>query len=340
MYNRYKRQIKLIGAENQKKLAKASVLIVGAGGIGSPLSLYLAGAGIGKISLIDFDRIELSNLHRQILFNECDLNKPKASTALTKLAVLNSNILIDCFDKKLTPTNAVDFIQNYNLIIDGSDNFQTKYLINDVCCQLGIPFISASIYRNELQLLHVDHSKGCFRCIFPEPPPPTLISNCIDSGVLGSTAGIAGSMACSLAINALLKENYSLSNKLIHFNGNTFKLTQCAIQKQKHCPACELKQLTWPSINHDLYLDEIELNHYLIIDVRENGEDRSSTLSEKDLHLPFSSFLKEELSLPCENILLYCKTGTRSNYASHILRKKGYPAFSLFGGIEYNHLEE
>jgi sulfur-carrier protein adenylyltransferase/sulfurtransferase len=329
---RYCRQITLIGEASQQKLAEASVLVIGAGGIGSPCLLYLGAGGIGKIGIIDHDLVTLSNLHRQILYTEHDIGSPKSSIAYQKLTSLNSNITLCEYNSKLTIENATDIISNYDLIIDGSDNFKTRYLVNDICCQLNKPFISSSIFQNRIQTIFFDITHGCYRCVFPEPPPPFLMNNCSEAGVLGAVTGIAGSITAALAIKYLINQDDIDIQKIITFNGDNFKTEHFAFSKKELCSACHHKSISWPTKDFNLNLQNIDLTNYMVIDIRENNEDRKIKLTDKELHIPFSQLLELPNYIPHKKLLIYCISGLRSDYAAHFLNKNGFQAYSLEKG--------
>jgi len=331
---RYSRQIKLLGEVNQQKLTEVSVLVIGAGGIGSPCLLYLVAAGIGKVGIIDHDVVTLSNLHRQVLYTEHDVGNSKSSVAFTKLSSLNSNVNLSEHNTKLSIENATNIISNYDLIIDGSDNFKTRYLVNDICCQLNKPFINSSIFQNGIQTILFDIKHGCYRCVFPEPPPPFLMNDCSEAGVLGPTTGIAGSITAALAIKYLINQDVKDLNKILTFNSESFQTKAFVFSQNKHCSACHYKRLSWPTINFNLQLQRTNLADYLIIDTRENDEDRKIKLSNRDLHIPFGQLLRFPNHIPHEKLLIYCKSGLRSDYAANFLRKNGFSAFSLENGIQ------
>ncbi|MCE3045431.1 HesA/MoeB/ThiF family protein [Legionella sp. 16cNR16C] len=328
MNDRYCRQIPLLGKKAQSNLENNSILIIGAGGVGSPLSLYLAGSGIGTLGIIDFDNVDLTNLHRQILFSEEDIGKNKARQGAQKLKTLNSEINIKPYAEKLTIKNAKQIFQEYELIIDGSDNFQTRYLANDICCQLNLPLISASIYKSQIQIATINPKVACYRCIFPEPPPPNIIQTCSLSGIIGSTSGIAGSVAASIAIQ-IISNSTALDSKILRINCDNYSSEQLEFRKNPTCRSCKDKLVTWPAVNYRIRLDDIELNDYMVIDIRELYEDRSEILVLNQLHSPFSELINNLPQLPNKKILIYCSQGVRSEYAAHLLRSRGFEAFSL-----------
>ncbi|RUR19921.1 thiamine biosynthesis protein ThiF [Legionella sp. km535] len=326
---RYSRQIPIIEPEGQNKLENASVLVIGAGGVGSPLLMYLAGAGIGKLGIIDFDTVDLSNLHRQILFSENDLGVNKANQGKKRLQQFNSEIKINTYTEKLSIDNAKDIFKKYSLIIDGSDNFQTKYLANDICCQLDLPLISASIYQSQIQIVVINPSQGCYRCLFPAPPPPNLVQNCSISGVIGANAGIAGSMTASMAIQMIAHKTSEFNNIIMKINCDKYSINKLKFVKEPNCCACTKKTLSWPAISCNIELEDVDINNCLLIDLREASEDRSQRTALNYQHLPFSEFIKNPNQLPKVKLILFCSRGNRSEYAAHLLRNEGYDASSV-----------
>ena len=334
MNDRYCRQISLIGKEGQERLKNSSVLLIGAGGIGSPLSMYLAGSGVGKLGIIDFDTVELSNLHRQILFDETMVGKPKAQEGAKRLKKINSKIRLSIHNVALDEVNAETILKQYDLIIDGSDNFKTRYLANDMCCRLALPLISTSIFQSQIQVLTTDSKTSCYRCMFPEPPPPNLVQDCTVSGVLGATAGIAGSLAASIAIRILSTAEESLFGQLLLFDCKTYSSEIIKFRMNSTCPACKHHNLLWPAISFGISINDIRLSDYLVVDIRELDESRINLLTNKQIHIPFSQLISSTPYLPKKKILLYCSHGNRSDYACYILRKAGYDAHSLKYGVE------
>ncbi len=238
---RYSRQIVLkeVGGKGQKKLRESSVLIVGAGGLGCPAALYLTAAGIGKIGILDFDEVDVSNLQRQILHFTKDVGQLKTKSAAEKLKALNPNVTIQTFDMRLTPKNAREIVKQYDYIIDGSDNFATKYIINDACIIEGIPFTIAGILKFDGQILTViPHQTACYRCIFPSPPAPGIVPSCSQAGVFGAIPGIVGSIQASEAIKYLLGFGKLITNGILLINLTNIDFQKLSIQKAENCKAC------------------------------------------------------------------------------------------------------
>ncbi|MBI3016956.1 MAG: molybdopterin-synthase adenylyltransferase MoeB, partial [Deltaproteobacteria bacterium] len=243
---RYQRQIlpPEIGKLGQEKLKASRLLIVGVGGLGSPAALYLALAGVGRVGLVDFDQVDLSNLHRQILYREEDVGKPKLQIAKEKLNALNPQTQVDLYETKLTAQNALDILKNYDVILDGTDNFQTRLLVNDACFFLKKPNVYGSIFKFEGQLSVFDTREGsltrgpCYRCLYPEPPAQSLIPNCAEAGVLGVLPGIVGTLQATEALKLLLGIGKSLVGKLLFFDTLSMKFNEMQFQKRRDCQLC------------------------------------------------------------------------------------------------------
>lgn len=238
---RYSRQIILpeIGGVGQKKLLNAKVLIIGCGGLGSPCAYYLAAAGVGHIGLVDSDKVELNNLQRQILHFTKDVGKPKVESAKEKLAALNPEIQITTYELRLTSKNIFDVIKDYDFIVDGSDNFPTRYLVNDACVLLNKPFSHAGILRFDGQATTIIPRKGpCYRCIFPDPPPPGMVPSCQEAGILGVVAGVLGLIQATEVLKYILGKNELLVGKLLVFNALEMNFRKLNIQRNVNCPVC------------------------------------------------------------------------------------------------------
>lgn len=238
---RYSRQIILpeVGGTGQKKLLQAKVLIIGCGGLGSPCSYYLASAGIGKIGLVDSDKVELNNLQRQIVHFMKDVGKQKTESAKEKLESINSDIEIVTYPIRLTSKNILDIIKNYDIIVDGSDNFPTRYLVNDACVMSKKPFSHAGILRFDGQAITIiPHQGPCYRCLFPEPPPPGMVPSCQEAGILGVVAGILGVIQATEVLKYILGKGDILIGKLLVFNALEMTSRKLNIQRNKDCSIC------------------------------------------------------------------------------------------------------
>lgn len=238
---RYSRQILLpnIGGKGQEKLLKASVLVIGAGGLGSPASLYLAAAGVGKIGIVDSDAVELSNLQRQILHSTKDVGRPKAESAKARLMSLNPDVEVVAIKVRLTSSNILDIIKDYDIIIDGSDNFPTRYLVNDACVISGKPLSHGGIFRFDGQAMLVYPGKGpCYRCLFPEPPPPGAMPSCQEAGILGAVAGIIGMVQANEALKVILGIGEPLIGRLLVFNALSSSFRIVKVPRNEDCAIC------------------------------------------------------------------------------------------------------
>ncbi|MDH7604678.1 MAG: molybdopterin-synthase adenylyltransferase MoeB [Melioribacter sp.] len=252
---RYSRQIILkdVGGIGQQKLLNGKVLIVGAGGLGSPAALYLAAAGVGTIGIIDGDAVDLTNLQRQIIHFTPDVNKPKVESAKEKIEKLNPDVKVITYKERLNAENIIDIIKSYDFIIDGTDNFPTKFLINDACVMIKKPFSHAGILRFNGQTITYTPGNTCYRCIFKEPPPKGLIPTCSEAGILGSVAGVLGTIQATEALKYLLGIGNLLINKLLTFDAFEMKFREISLKKNKNCLICgdnptitELKEYEQP----------------------------------------------------------------------------------------------
>lgn len=238
---RYSRHIilKEVGGKGQQKLLNSKVLIVGAGGLGSPAALYLAAAGIGTLGIVDFDRVALSDLQRQILHTSKDLNKPKVDSAREKLSALNPDTEIITYDERLTSKNALEIIKDYVLVVDGSDNFPTRYLVNDACVLLKKPDVHGSVLRFEGQVTVFMPGDGpCYRCLYPTPPPPGAVPSCAEAGVLGVLPGLIGSIQATEAIKILLNQGKTLKGRLLIYDALNLEFSEVRLKRNPDCPVC------------------------------------------------------------------------------------------------------
>ena len=238
---RYSRHLVLpeVGIEGQEKLKAARVLIVGAGGLGSPLGLYLAAAGIGTLGLVDFDEIDETNLQRQVLYGQSDVGRAKLEVAIERLTEINPFIRINAHPARLDSGNAMEIVGDYDVVVDGSDNFPTRYLVNDACVLAGKPNVYGSIYRFEGQVSVFWGANGpCYRCLFPEPPPPGLVPSCAEGGVLGVLPGIIGSLQANEAIKLVLGKGDSITGRLLVFDALGTEFRELRLKKDPDCPVC------------------------------------------------------------------------------------------------------
>lgn len=238
---RYSRQIILpnVGGKGQEKLISAKVLIIGAGGLGSPCALYLASAGIGKIGIVDSDKVELNNLQRQILHSAKDVGRPKVDSAKDRLSGINQDVEIVSYNIRLTSENILDIIKDYDVIVDGSDNFPTRYLVNDACVISRKPLSHGGIFRFDGQAITIlPHQSACYRCLFPEPPPPGLVPSCQEAGILGAVAGIIGTIQANEILKYILGIGNLLTGKLLVFNALDSSFRQVKVPRDPKCPVC------------------------------------------------------------------------------------------------------
>lgn len=238
---RYSRHIilKEVGGKGQQKLLAARVLLVGAGGLGSPAGFYLAAAGVGTLGIIDGDRVDLSNLQRQILHSTDDLGKSKVVSARETIEALNPDVTVQVYDERLTRDNALDIIRDYDLIVDGADNFATRYLVNDACVLLGKPNVHGSVFRFDGQATVFIPGQGpCYRCLYPAPPPPGTVPSCAEAGVLGVLPGLIGLIQATEAIKLILNTGTSLRGRLLLYNALSLEFNEVRLRQDPGCPIC------------------------------------------------------------------------------------------------------
>lgn len=354
---RYSRHILLpqVGEAGQRALKKSRVLLVGAGGLGSPAALYLAAAGVGTIGLVDFDKVDLSNLQRQIIHGSSGIGTAKIDSARDRLLDINPNVNLEPYETRLTAENALEIAAGYDLIVDGTDNFATRYLVNDTSVLLGIPNIYGSVYRFEGQASVFGAKEGpCYRCLFRDPPPPDLVPSCAEGGVLGVVPGLVGTIQATEAIKMLLGLGENLVGRLLMIDVMTMSFRTLSIQKDPECPACgthEIKELidydeycAGPAAHPSAVVREIEpaqLAHRLengeqleIIDVREPFEWEMGHIPGARL-VPLGRIAEEIPRLDKRReTILYCKVGGRSLSAARQLAEAGVnDVRNLSGGI-------
>ena len=237
---RYSRHIIMqdVGSAGQRKMMAASALIIGAGGLGSPSAVYLALAGVGKLGIIDFDVVELSNLQRQILHHTPDVGRPKVQSALDNIKAYNPDVAVTLHETWLTSENAFDIISQYDIVINGADNFATRYLVNDACYLLGKPLIDGSILIFDGQATVFIPGQGCYRCLFPAPPPPGMVPNCAEAGVLGALTGLVGSIQATEALKHILGIGESLSSRLLVIDALSMQFREVRLRRNPDCPLC------------------------------------------------------------------------------------------------------
>jgi adenylyltransferase/sulfurtransferase len=358
---RYRRQIILpeLGMEGQRRLKASRVLCVGAGGLGSPLALYLAAAGVGRLGLIDFDRVDLTNIHRQILYATTDVGRPKIDAAVERLRALNPEIEVVGHGERLTSANVVSIFEDYDVIADGADNFATRYLVNDACVLSGKPDVCASIYRFEAQLSVFDALRGpCYRCLFPSPPPAELSPSCAEAGVLGVLPGVAGTLQAIEVVKLILGAGEPLIGRLLLIDTLAARFREVAVRKDPACAICGER----PTIRAPQEIDagcalpgpggEIDLEtaremtvgqlegllregaSIEVIDVREPHEHAIARIEGARL-IPLASLPARIDGLDRSKVqVVYCHTGVRSAHAVGLMRRAGLRAINLAGGID------
>ena len=360
--HRYSRHLLIpdVGLEGQRKLKAASVLVVGTGGLGSPVALYLAAAGIGRIGLVDYDVVDFSNLQRQIIHGESRLGDLKVESARDRLLDLNPEIQVDIYNEFLNSQNAFKIAEPYDIIIDGTDNFPTRYLVNDLCVLTGKPNVYGSIYRFDGQASVFNLEGGpCYRCLFPEPPPPGLVPSCAEGGVLGVLPGTIGSIQATETLKLILGVGEPLVGRLLLYDALDLSFQTVKLEKNPDCKVCggnpEVTELIdyeafcgVPAHDHeegsageewDITAQELasklEASGSLrLIDVREPHELEISHLEGAEL-IPLGQFASRLSELDSsEEIVLFCKAGTRSTRALEILASAGFKKVkNLKGGI-------
>lgn len=363
---RYSRHLIMpeVGMTGQKKLKAASVLLIGAGGLGSPLAMYLAAAGVGRLGLVDYDTVDYSNLHRQIIHGTKDVGRLKLESARDRIVDINPHVQVDTYEVPLTSANALELFAPYDIIIDGTDNFPTRYLTNDACVLLGKPNVYGSIFRFEGQASVFYAKEGpCYRCLFPEPPPPGLVPSCAEGGVLGVLPGTIGAIQATEAIKLILGVGEPLIGRLLLYDATTMSFDEVRLRKNPDCPICgEQPTITelidyeqfcgMPAHDHSAYATQangvpsitpLELKRRLdagddliILDVREPHEWEISNLEGLGAVLIPKGQILEHLNEldTAREMVVQCKTGGRSADVIWELQRHGFKKLlNLDGGI-------
>jgi MoaD family protein len=359
---RYSRHLILpeVGPDGQRRIKAGRVLCVGAGGLGSPAALYLAAAGVGTIGVIDFDAVDLSNLQRQILHGTPDVGRSKLQSAKDRITALNPNVRVESYETALTSKNALEIFKDYDVILDGTDNFATRYLVNDACVILNKPNAYGSIFRFEGQA-SVFATKGgpCYRCLYPEPPPPGLVPSCAEGGVLGVLPGIIGTIQAMETIKLILGIGEPLIGRFLIFDALRMKFRELKLRKDPDCPVCGTHPTVKELIDYEQFcgvtpaaaageapaddrdITSVELNErlqrgepLLILDVREPQEYQINRIEGSTL-IPLGELGQRYVELdPSQEIIAQCKSGVRSAKAADFLRQKGFRRVrNLRGGI-------
>jgi len=362
-YQRYSRHIILpeVGLEGQKRLKASSVLCIGTGGLGSPLLLYLAAAGIGRIGIVDFDIVDTSNLQRQIIHGTSWVGKPKIESAKNRILEINPVCQVDLYETMLTSENALEIMEPYDVIVDGTDNFQTRYLTNDACVLLNKPNVYGSIFRFEGQASVFNYQDGPnYRDLFPEPPPPGMVPSCAEGGVLGVLPGIIGTIQATEAIKIILGAGTTLSGRLLVYDAMNMKFRELKVGKLKTRPVieklidydqfCGIPQAKEQEQQEQMQLSEITVtqlkeildsdhaNQYLVIDVRNPNEYEIASIPGTVL-IPLPDIEsgigveKVKNLLNGHQLIAHCKMGGRSAKALAILKEAGIEGTNVKGGI-------
>ena len=344
----YSRQTALreVGAAGQEKLRRAAVLVVGCGGLGVPAMTYLAAAGVGRVGLVDADRLDASNLHRQTAYSLADVGKPKVELAAARLRSLNPEVEVDTHALRLDAASAPAIIERYSLVIDCTDNFATKFLLNDLCVRLGKPVIFSSVYQYEgqLQVVRPDRGGACLRCVWPEATRDGLVGNCAEAGVLGPVPGTFGTLQALEALKLLLDLPGQLADELLMLDLLTLGLTRVRTRRAADCPDHALRRASAigdasAGQGLELSFDPLEralADGFEVVDIREPDElARLATPCSNARHLPLAQLLQGPATItPTGKYLLVCASGRRSLAAAQELRSRGYEeVFSLRGGI-------
>ncbi|CAN5593572.1 molybdopterin-synthase adenylyltransferase MoeB [soil metagenome] len=363
-FARYSRHLVLpeVGVDGQRRLKGGRVLCVGAGGLGSPAALYLAAAGVGTIGLVDFDTVDASNLQRQIIHSTEDVGRSKLASASTRLTALNPNVHLETFDTALTSANALEIFRGFDVVLDGTDNFATRYLVNDACVLLGIPNAYGSIFRFEGQAsVFATQGGPCYRCLYPEPPPPGLVPSCAEGGVLGVLPGVIGTIQATEALKLLLGATTGLIGRLLLYDAWHMQFRQLKLRRDPACPVCGDQPTVRELIDYEQFCgvvpaaaasggpaeDEVTVEELkarldagqpvFVLDVREPNEFQICRIPGSVL-IPLGELPTRLDELPGaadgRDVIVHCKMGGRSAKAVQLLQGQGFTrARNLTGGI-------
>ena len=360
---RYSRHIIMpeVGLAGQKRLQAARVLCIGAGGLGSPLALYLAAAGVGTLGLVDFDVVDESNLQRQILHGTKDVGRPKLQSAAERVRDINPNVRFVPFEARLSSANALEIFGDFDIVADGTDNFPTRYLVNDACVMTGKPNVYASIFRFEGQASVFAAAQGpCYRCLYPEPPPPGMVPSCAEGGVLGILPGLLGVIQATEAVKLILGAGSPLIGRLLLVDALEMKFRELKLRKNPDCVVCGANPTVRKLVDYEAFCglppagEEQRLSegipsitvedlkgkmdrgeNFVILDVREPREVQISSLP-GSVEIPLG-VLPENLNRlsTADEIVVHCRTGVRSAKAVEMLRRAGFrKVYNLAGGID------
>ncbi len=360
---RFNRHIILpdVGLEGQEKLKQARVLCVGTGGLGSPIALYLSAAGVGTMGLVDFDVVDDSNLQRQIAHSTADIGRPKIESARDTLLGINPYLNVELHGDGITRDNVREIVAQYDIVVDGTDNFPTRYLVNDACVLEGKPLVYASIFQFEGQATVFNHKQGpCYRCLYPEPPPPGLVPSCAEGGVLGVLPGVIGVLQATEAVKIILDAGTSLSGRLLLYDALDMRFREVKLRKDPTCPACgdnpsigdvqayeqfcglpPTEELEKEEVLADYDITPNELKSMMdanadlyVLDVREPHEIAICAI-DGTVKIPLGEVSERYLEVPKDcDVVVHCKLGGRSAQAVEFLQSKGYTNVkNLAGGI-------
>jgi adenylyltransferase/sulfurtransferase len=358
---RYSRHLIMpeVGMEGQLKLKQAKVLLIGAGGLGAPLGMYLAAAGIGRIGVVDFDVVDFTNLQRQIIHGTKDVGRKKLDSAAETMLDINPYVQIDRYEVPLTSENALEILQDYDIVIDGTDNFPTRYLVNDACVLLGKPNVYGSIFRFEGQATVFAYQGGpCYRCLYPEPPPPGLVPSCAEGGVLGILPGLIGVIQATEAVKVILGTGEPLVGRLVLYDALAMRFRELKLRRNPECPVCGDHPTIRELIDYQEFcgipqqhaaapavqegdIDPVEVkekldrgDRFVLIDVREPHEYQICNIPGSKL-LPLGELPKRINELDtADEIVAHCKSGVRSAKAVDFLKQAGFKRVrNMRGGI-------
>jgi molybdopterin/thiamine biosynthesis adenylyltransferase/rhodanese-related sulfurtransferase len=343
--DRYARQTILpeIGEQGQAKLRAASVLLVGAGGLGSPAALYLAAAGVGTLGLVDFDRVDATNLHRQILYGTSSVGRPKLEAARERLNDLNDEVSVVTHDARLSSENALEILRDYDIILDGTDNFATRYLVNDACVLLGKPNVYGSVFRFEGQVSVFATKDGpCYRCLYPTPPPPHLVPSCAEGGVLGVLPGVVGTLQATEAIKLITGAGETLAGRLLLFDAlyvtfRSMKVHKRCDEHERITKLIDYEEFCSPMHERDITPNEVneKISGLVLIDVREPNEWNAGHI-QSATHIPLAQVPQRLAEIPKDaEVVMICRSGGRSGRAQEYLLQNGYTRVkNMVGGMQ------
>ena len=352
----YSRHLSLreVGPEGQARLKGASVLLIGLGGLGSPLAMYLAAAGIGRIGIVEFDAVDASNLQRQVLYGSSQVGQAKLACGAARLRDLNPHITVDEHACALTRDNARDIVSRYDVVADGADNFATRYLVNDACVLEDKPLVSASILAFEGQLSVYNQGGGpCYRCLFPVPPPAGVVPSCAEGGVLGILPGVMGTLQATEVIKLVLGLGETASGRLLHFDALALTFSSFNVRQDPQCAICGKEPAITELVDYDAFCGGnappeslvpqlspleaaglLESSDAVFIDVRETHERLADSLPRSE-HIPLNQLIADGVPfLPSSRLVIFCATGSRSLLAAESLIGRGYRhVHNLDGGL-------